>query len=190
MAAPPRLSFSSDRITAEGLTPGGDAIWMIVSISEFNGSPALFHRYEVIPDTDRDGRVELPIKVKRSSVCAVVDFVTGEFTVLMPDGRRPPELAERENGWKGGRPHADFNISELHVLVVRPNGGAWKVRIQQGGPRDGDRRPDNNLRVKLDEMQRIHGTSNPPPVSLPHDLMIAVDPIDLLTFVRAAGQHP
>jgi hypothetical protein len=189
LAAAPRIKFTPTGVVAEGIRPGGDAIWFVHSVTEFSGWPRLSRIARVVTDEDRDGSVSLEGSVTPSSVWAVVDYATGESAIAMPEGAPPVrELRERGNGWAAGRAHLDFAVSDLDVLLVRPGRGAWVVRTQQGGSRDGDGRPDNNLRVRLSDMEKLHGSDKTPPVALPRDLVIAVHPTKLLTFVRSAAE--
>lgn len=189
LAAAPRIAFTAGGATADGIRPGGDAIWFVHEVTEFNGGPRLARIARVVTDEDRDGRVSLEGSVTPSSVWAVVDYATGESAIVMPEGAPPVrELRERGNGWAAGSAHLDFGVSDLDVLLVRPGKGAWVVRCLQGGSRDGDGRPDNNLRVRLSDMERLHGADKTPPVALPRDLVIAVHPTELLTFVRSATE--
>ena len=188
-SAAPTIRFTATGAIAEGLRPGGDAIWFVHSVTAFNGSPRLSKTVRVTTDDDRDGKVALDRSVTPSSVWVVVDFESGEYAIASPAGAPPlSELRDRGNGWATGRSHVDFDISDVDVLVVRAGRGAWVMRSQQGGALDGDRRADGNLRVRLADMTRLHGSDPTPPVALPRDLIIAVDPTELSTFVRSASE--
>lgn len=189
VSAAPAINFTATGATASGIHPGGAAIWFVHSVTAFSGSPRLSRVVRVTNDDDGDGRVSLEASVTRSSVWALVDFSSGDYVVASPEGGPPPrELQERGNGWAPGRAHLDFDLSELDVLLVRPGRGAWVMRAWQGGPLDGDRRADGNLRVSLADMTRLHGSEPTPPVALPRDLLIAVEPTELFIFVRSAQE--
>lgn len=190
-AAAPRLVFTDARATAEGIRPGGDAIFFVHSVTDFSGSARLSRIVRVVADEDRDGDVSIEGAVHPSSVWVVVDYASGEYAIATPAGGPPvKELRHRGNGWAAGRADLDFGVSELDVLLVRPGRGAWTRRFHEGGSRDGDRRADANLRISLSAMKVLHGGDSTPSVALPRDLVIAVHPVELLTFVRAAEGQP
>jgi hypothetical protein len=189
LAAAPRITFTTTGATVDGIHPGGDAIWFVHSVTTFSGSPSLSRTVQVATDADHDGRVSLETAVGRSSVWAVVDFASGEYVIATPEGGPPlGELRERGNGWAAGRTHLDFSVSDLDVLVVRTGRGAWTMRCFHGGSCDGDRTADANLRVNLSDMKILHGGEKTPSVALPRDLVIAIHPTELYTFVRSAAE--
>lgn len=192
VSAAPTLTFTATGAVADGVRPGGEAIWFVRSVADFSGGPLLSSVVQVVRDEDGDGKVSLEAEVVPSSVWVVVDFASGDYVIANPDGSLPVrELRERGNGWAAGREHLDFSVSDLHVLMVRPGRGAWETRLGQGGPLDGDGRPDNNLRVSLSNMRRLHGSETTAPVALPRDLVVAIHPSRLWTFVRSApGGQP
>ena len=189
LAAAPRITFTPTGATAEGIRPRGEAIWFVHTVTEFSGSPRLSRVIRVVRDDDGDGTVSIEAMVGRSSVWAVVDYESGEYAVERPEGAAPlRELLDRSNGWAAGRAHLDFGVSDLDVLVVRPGHGAWTLRCFKGGACDGDGRMDANLRIRLEDMKQLHGSNKTATVVLPRDLVIAVHPRKLLTFVRSAGE--
>lgn len=189
VAAAPRIAFSPSGATAEGIQRGGEAVWFVHAVGDFSGMARMSRIVRVVADEDRDGIVALDAELPASSVWAVVDLATGEYAVARPEGALPlRELTEHGSGWGNGSGHLDFNVSEVDVLLVRPGSGVWELQCQQGGARDGDGLANNNLRVRLSDMKKLHGSGPTPPVALPRDLVIAVHPRRLLTFVRAAQE--
>lgn len=181
------ISLAGNGAVAEGITPGGHVVWFVLSLDEFSGWQRLTRRVAVTLDEDHDGRVELGQKAGASSVWLAVDFLTGRYALARPDGTQPRPLPSRGEHWAAGRTHLDFMASELEVILVRPAKGAWVMRCEQGGPRDGDRRADGTLRVSLADMDLLHGEGDAAPVALPRDLIVAIDPATLLTFAGAAA---
>lgn len=76
-AAPPTLSFNADGATVNGISPRGETIWFVRSVTDFSGSPYLSRRLKLLNDDDGDGRVTMQLEVKPASVWVVVDFSTG-----------------------------------------------------------------------------------------------------------------
>lgn len=185
--SPVSISLAGNGAVVEGITPGGHVVWLVLSLGEFSGWQRLTRRVAVTLDEDRDGRVELGQKAGASSVWLAVDFLTGRYALARPDGTQPRPLQSRGDHWAAGRTHLDFMTSELEVILVRPGKGAWVMRCEQGGPRDGDRRANGTLRVSLADMDLLHGEGDAVPVALPRDLIVAVDPATLFTFAAAAA---
>lgn len=188
-AGGPVITLTDSGAIATGIRPGGDAIWYFRSVTEFSGWPRLSRVLKVTRDDDRDGIVSIQAAIPPASVVFVIDFATGQFSMVTPDGTPVRELNAVGNGWGGGVGHLDFGVSDLEILLVRPGRGAYTMRSEQGGANDADNRSDANLRIRLSDMIVIHGSENPPPVAVPHDLLIAIEPTQLLTFVRAAREN-
>lgn len=185
----PVITFTATGATAAGLRPGAEAIWFVRSVTELNGWPSLSRALHVTPDTDGDGTVAVEEKVPGASVWVVVDFATGAYAVASPSEEVwVRELRERGNGWRAGGAHVDFRVSDVDVLLVRPGRGAWTMRSGQGGPFDGDGLHDGNLRVRLSDLKKVHGDDPTPPVAIPGDLLIAIEPSELLLYVRSAQE--
>lgn len=187
--AAPHITFRNDGATATGIKSGGDAVWFVRSVTEFSGMARLSGGVTVTPDSDSNGIVELTAPVVPASVWIVVDYATGEYAVARPDGTPVVPVLNNGRGWGRGRVDLDFPLTDVDVLLVRPGAGVWTLRAMQGGPLDQDHRGDGNLRIALADMQKIVGSQPTAHAALPGDLLIAIEPTSLWTFVRAAAEN-
>ena len=174
-----QISFTESAMRASGVSQGGDAIVFACTIGRYSGFQKLGRHAEVIHDADRDGAIELTIaKPTISSLWVVVDFTTGAYAVAAPPGLEVRSMNVPEHGWKKGREHFDLRRDYLEVLVVRPGEGAWTLSASEGGANDDDGNLNSVLRARLASMQRLHGadTAPRPPVIVPKDLLVVIDP--------------
>ena len=182
------ITFSDRTIHASGISRGGDAIIFASIIGRHSGLQKLGRYREVVGDSDGDGEVTLTVPdLPVVSLWAVVDFTTGAHAVAAPPGFDPHPMELPAHGWRGGLEHFDLRRDYLEVLVVRPGAGAWMLSAAEGGSNDDDRALNAVLRTRLTRMQRLHGDAAPrPPVVVPRDLLLIVDPHTLDFFVGEA----
>jgi hypothetical protein len=186
---PIQISFSAQTIKASGITEGGDAILFACTIGRYSGMQKIGRHAEVISDADGDGEVTFTVAgLPLGAVWAVVDFTTGRHAVAAPPGLdlRPMEVPA--HGWRAGPGHFDLRRDYLEVLVVRPGAGAWTLSVAEGGSNDDDGALNTVVRTRLERMRRLHGPDAVPrpPIVVPRDLLLIVDPHELDFFVWEA----
>lgn len=184
-----RIAFSGETFHASGITPGGEAIVFVCTVGRSGGMRRLGRRAEVVSDVDRDGEIALAVgNASLASLWTVVDFTTGRSAVATPSGFEPEAIELHDQGWRGGGDHFELRRRHVEVLVVRPGEGAWMASPVEGGPNDGDGALNAILRTKLTSMRRMHGSDEAPrpPVVIPKDVLVVVDPRSFAFFVSEA----
>lgn len=184
-----RISFSAETVRVEGVTSGGDVVIFAATLSQSGGMQTIGRRAEVIADSDGDGAVALTVSaIPTASVWAAVDFTTGRHSIAAPQGFPLRRMDIPEHGWRRGLEHFELRRGYLEVLVVRPGAGAWTLRAAEGGSNDDDGALNATLRTRLSKMHRLHGpdTTPRPPVIVPKDFLLVIDPHELDFFTSEA----
>jgi hypothetical protein len=187
--APVQISFGELAVQASGITRGGDAIVFAATIGRYSGMQKLGRHAKVVADDDSDGAITLTVdELPVPSVWAVVDLQSGRYAVAAPAGFALRTMDLPSHGWRGGLQRVDFRRDYLEVLVVRPGAGAWTLRVSEGGANDDDGALNAVLRTRLARMQRLYGedAAPRPPVVIPKDLLLIIDPHELDYFVVEA----
>ena len=179
-AAPFRVTLESDAVVVSGLTANGKAALLGVTreIGE-DDYPTVKRHLEVLADEDGDGTIRYPVAPADRSVWAVVDLTSGDH-----DSISPQKFGERRVNWRGrglerrsdGRDAVEDRRTLLELLVVRPQKGAWALRVRDGQETDGDGRIDGRLEGVLDEMKPLGDAPAPPSVFEKDDVVLALDP--------------
>lgn len=186
-ATPLGVTLSSDTVTVTGVARDHDIIVFGIGIGQHSFSPLLRREVQVGRDDDRDGVVAFVVgNVPRDSVWAVVDARTGACVVATPNELLPAVLAVDREAWRAERQQMVIPTKHVEMLLVRPNFGAWTRRAADGGSRDTDGVQDRRITLRLESMTRLLGEGDGPSHALPRDLLIAIDPHTLRTFVGEA----
>ncbi len=150
-AAPFRVTLEEDAVVISGATPKSQAVLLGVTreIGE-DDYPTAKRHLEVLTDEDGDGAIRYPLEggIPGRSVFAAVDLTSGDH-----DAAAPQALGARRVNWRGrgprrrndGRDAVEDQRKLLELLVVRPQVGAWTLRVRDGGESDGDGRIDGRL---------------------------------------------
>ncbi|HET9225496.1 MAG TPA: hypothetical protein VFR31_02430 [Thermoanaerobaculia bacterium] len=181
-AAPFRVTLESDAVVVSGVTAKGKAALLGVTreIGE-DDYPTVKRHLEVLADEDGDGTIRYPMAsgVPARSVWAVVDLASGDH-----DSISPQKFGERRVNWRGrglerrsdSRDAVEDRRTILELLVVRPQTGAWALRVRDGQETDGDGRIDGRLEGVLGEMKPLGDAPAPPSVFEKDDVVLALDP--------------
>ncbi len=190
-AAPFRVTVEAGAVKASGVMPGGRVVLLGVTreIGE-DDFPTVRRHLEVLVDEDGDGTVRFSLKggVPVRSVWAAADLASGDF-----DAAAPESFGLRRANWRGrglerrqdGKDTVEDRRSLIELLVVRPQTGAWALRVGDGGESDGDGVIDGRLQGVLDQMKPLAGSPEPPAKFEKGDLVVALDPSVLeITLVK------
>ncbi len=181
-AAPFRVTLEPDAVVVSGVTAKGKAALLGVTreIGE-DDYPTVRRHLEVLADDDGNGTIRYPIEtgVPLRSVWAVVDLTSGDHDVAAPQ-----KFGVRRVNWRGrglekrsdGRDAVEDRRTLLELLVVRPQVGAWALRVRDGAESDGDGIIDGRLSGVLDSMQPLSDSPQPPSVLQKDDVVLALDP--------------
>jgi hypothetical protein len=194
-AAPFRVTLESDAVVASGVTPKGKIVLLGVTrrIAE-DDVPEVRRHLAVLVDDDGDGTVRYPVEqgVPQRSLWAAADLASGDFDTAAPTG-----FGLRRVNWRGrglerrrdGRDAVEDRRSLLELLVVRPQTGAWALRVGDGDGSDGDGVIDGRLQAVVDQMQPLEGSPQPPSQLQGDDLVVALDPAAMeITLVKVPKQ--
>ena len=181
-AAPFRAALESDGVVVSGVAAKGRIALLGVTreIGE-DDFPMVKRHLEVLADEDGDGVIRYPVEpgVPVRSVWAVVDLASGSFDTVAPQA-----FGVRRVNWRGrgpqrrqdGRDAVEDQRTLVELLVVRPEVGAWAMRVSDGNPSDGDERIDGRLEGILDRMEPLAASPQAPSVFQRDDVVLALDP--------------
>jgi hypothetical protein len=78
--------------------------------------------------------------------------------------------------------------SEVELLYVRPQGGAWFISATDGGIGDGDAVQDTVITISLESLVQTQGNPQPPSTTAAGDTILMIDPRSNRTTVVRVGQ--
>lgn len=195
-AAPFRVTLESNAVVASGVTASGKVVLLGVTreIGE-DDYPTLRRHLEVLTDEDGDGVVRYNVDegVLSRSLWAVTDLTSGDFDHISPEA-----TGLRRVNWRGrglerradGKDSVEDQRRVLELVVVRPQVGAWSLRVHDGAESDGDGAVDGRLAGILESMEPLGESPAPPAVFQRDDVVLGLDPFGLeLTLIKVpAGQ--
>lgn len=178
-------------MVVSGVTPNGKAVLLGVTreVGE-DDHPTVRRRLEVLADADGDGAIRYAVEggVPASSLWAVADLASGDFDTIAPAALGPRRVSWRGRGIgrrSDGRDAVEDQRRLLELLVVRPQVGAWTLRVSDGDESDSDGVIDGRLEGLLDGMRPLGDGPAPPSVFQKDDLVMALDPMALeITLVK------
>jgi hypothetical protein len=192
----PAIAFSPQRVTASGLTPGGQVVWFGVA-REISQRVATIVRRTEIAEADKDGAavLELEKAVPFQSIWVAVDLATGLVTVAGPEGfplRQPALPVDAVGRGGGGQPDWVEDVrGYVEVLVVRPGEGAWAATVGDGGENDDDGAYDGRLRASLAGMRGVGEKPAEPPQRFNlRDVVVVIDPNRMEVSVHKVAEAP
>lgn len=190
-AASFKVTLEADAVLISGATPKGQIVLLGVArkIGE-DDFPVVRRHLEVLADDDGDGAIRYPVEegVPLRSLWAVADLTSGDH-----DAAAPERFGLRRVNWRGrglqrrpdGKDAIEDRRPRLELLVVRPQVGAWTLRVNDGDASDGDGIIDGRLEGVLDRMTPLAASPQAPSVFQRDDLVLALDPAALeITLVK------
>jgi hypothetical protein len=179
--APLTLRFSDNAVTAEGITPGGNAVVFATSVEKLQSQPDLYgprHWTKLVSDDDRDGAVRIDVPAGATiGIWAVVDICSGRYAVSPTPGYEPQrfefpsdEVVKHDNA--GQLRKLQWPVSEMDVLLVRPGDGAWELYASKDSGRDESRNTPGALRIDVGSMTAVGGDAAAPNRFRPGDVVV------------------
>lgn len=169
------VEFTADQISVRGVSPGGTIAWNAVLVEPYNNAVLRAPSRGIAADEDRDGVVRFrpERKVPQSSVWAIVDLMTGEYSIVSP----LPELIVEFSLDSSVRAGATPALSRgwITALIARPGVGAWVAEIREGGARDADGALDARLTVNPESFQPLLPGTGLPQGLRNDDVIIILD---------------
>lgn len=190
-AASFKVTLEADAVLISGATPKGQIVLLGVTreIGE-DDFPVVRRHLEVLADDDGDGAIRYAVDegVPLRSLWAVADLTSGDH-----DAAAPERFGLRRVNWRGrglqrrpdGKDAIEDRRPRLELLVVRPQVGAWALRVNDGDADDADGIIDGRLEGVLDRMTPLAASPQAPSVFQRDDLVLALDPAALeITLVK------
>ncbi len=178
----PTITLGKKGLIAQGITPGGRAIWWSVAHEHPDSFVTIVHRLEEQTDTDLDGMVvfEREEPIPEISLWIAVDVATGAYATYAPEdfGVTELDLPAEAVVEAGGRSPAD-EFREVarplvEVLLVRPGTGAWIQRAGDGGDTDQDE-IEGEILFPIGGMTPAGTSPNAPSRYVAGDLLLSID---------------
>ncbi len=188
----PTITAVPKGLLAQGITPGGRAIWWSVAHERPDSFVTIVYRLEEQTDTDLDGKVGFAFDgpLPEASLWVAVDVATGRYATYAPEDfgvtedALPPEAAIEGSGRTPSDAFREVARPLVNVLLVRAGQGAWTLRAGDGGATDQDG-VDGELSFTIDSMTPVGTSPAAPSRYVPGDrlLSIDVDQLELSTLV-------
>jgi len=192
--AEPQISIEESQVVAEGITPGGLAVWFGFAREQHEWVVSLVRR-EGMTQADASGVATFSVAegVPMVSLWAVVDLATGQRSVAAPEDMPLQQVDFPADGLGEGGPHGVLNLLQLRrdfleVLVVRPGVGAWGISSGDGGESDADAQPDGRVQVLLGLTHPIGDSAGAPSSFQRGDVIVVFDPNTLEYYSLQVGR--
>jgi hypothetical protein len=184
-AKPPgvTVNFSGRTITASGLTAGGQAIFFAEAQEPGEYTMMTYSHYERFADVDASGsaHVDISTDVVPTSIWAVVDITSGEYTVTAPPGgatkSRPIHGGLLRKGAGGEITGLDFPFAMASILVVRPGVGAFDASAAEQGAADEKGHGRGKIITPIPELKPVRDANLKPITTLQGgDVVVIIEP--------------
>ncbi len=194
-ATPPQVAITAGggRVTATGVTPGGEVVLVVVSRERHLYVQAMSRRDYDLTDTDNDGTVSVDNAVTEDAVWCAVDVRSGSYATTAAPGRFPLKSMPLPHGGvtraSNGQPRLiDAGRGFLEALLVKPHVGAWVMSAGDGSRVDADGQVDGRVSIDPSQMQPLGQSPPAPHVVTPGDTLILIDPYAMEIFASEVRQ--
>jgi hypothetical protein len=178
----PEIAFQSKSVIIDGITAKGQvALFSVAREVADDDVATIVRKSEMKTDEDGDGKVQLDLdgNVPFRSIWVAVDVTTGRCAVAAPEGYPLRQVAWRGRGLGRDNARAD-RVEDLRpyadVILVRPEKGAWRATVGDGGALDDDGAADGKVAAALDHLKPVTGTAEPPQRFEARDVVFLIDP--------------
>ncbi len=193
-SAQPRLEFAETTVSAVGLTPGGQVLWL-GAMREIKGWVPTLQRVRTLAVADGSGRAtfDLAGNVPVKTILAAIDLATGSFAVATPPAYPNVVGVPFPSGGlsfdeAGAATTLRFDGESLDLVVVRPGVGVWSGRATDGGPSDLDRQRDQSVEISLIALAALGDTTAPLAGARQGDIVLGIDWSRMHVFAGALPQ--
>lgn len=194
-AAELQLRFEADRIVAEGLSPGANAVWLGVEHGSRRWQHTVHRIDRLLPDMNQDGKVELmlPDGVPQHSVWAVVDASTGCVAFATPSGTGPPPAEIAPSTLVPDTATATGVLltqrRSVEALLVEPGLGIWGLTAGDGGSNDSDGVVNGELVLSFGQMRQLFESGQAPQQVSGSASLVVIDVLTLAPAVLTPTQQ-
>jgi hypothetical protein len=160
VAAGPALTFSSQTVQVQGMTPGATVVWFGMGLDIVEYSEMRSERQETaVADAQGGATLIFQAAVPPQSVWVAVDLTTGAFALGSPPAFTAGSFNVAAGSIVNGTGSASDQLTDpagcVHVLLVRPGQGAWAATIGRGGVNDQSSPMDASLRFSIESLGPI-----------------------------------
>lgn len=192
-AAKPVLAISVAGISVDvsGATSRGNVLIFGSAVTQETLATNHIHASGILA-ADADGKVHmaLPSDVGTACVFFVVDMKSGETAIATPTNSPARELPTPKNFLKQGSNKKSDGLvlpfEVVDVVLIRPDQGAWKAEVADGGQNDEDKQANGSSITTFERLKETEKNKKPPKELQKNDILIVIDPLTLgYMLVRA-----
>ena len=176
-----KIDLGGARITATGITPGGDAVCLGVAREPGETMPLLLRLERATSDDDRDGEVvfELGREIPPISLWAVVDVATGRAEI-QPGTETAARPADGPSELPTSRRDGSIALADrrgyLELLIARPGVDVWTLSVGAGRQGDQDPAPDGLVIPAVARSHSLVAKTGQSGGLRGGDVVVAIDP--------------
>jgi len=183
------VAIEGPSVTAQGLTPGGGAVFFSVGHEPHNAYYSIRRTATFVPDDERKGVVAYTsaADIPRKSIWFVIDVRTGRYAVATPSEFPIRTATERRSrATKDAAGEWSRLVHErpwLELLVIRPGGDVWELTAMQGGVADPDNAGGPDFAMPVGLFHALTPATRPLQQLTPGDVVVAIDPKEIEYFL-------
>lgn len=186
----PVFSWDSDPPRVEGMSPGGEGVFLGVARVPLGDSQRVRRIGEEVRANAGETEVAVPWPdsvVPPRSVWAVVDAATGAFALSSPSAELVPHPPLEI--LRAGESRLSLGGRWVEVLVVRPGGGSWWGSLTDGSSADRDGAVNGSVGL---EPSGVSPVGDAPALAswMAGDVLIAIDLDTLAVSTFEVGGEP
>jgi hypothetical protein len=190
------ISISGRTVSVSGASSGSE----VLVFGAYQDTVGYISTYgtcqQFVADDDRDGAVTATFtkefsEVPHRSVWVAIDARNGDYVVAVPTGYKlqlhdlPANAIAKS---KTGDDALSLSMGSAAILVLRPGGGVWRGSIDHGSAHDEHDLDDKKLLVSVSQLMALRGRDRGPQTLLPSDIIVAINPFTLETFMKQVGK--
>jgi hypothetical protein len=172
---PPKVSFDADGVTIGEVEPGDRVAWISVELENPVGMSKFTVRKGL--DAGNAGRA-VAVKSKNANRALAVWLIAqidGDGIGWVSPPQYQPSAHRVAITAAAGAPSIGVRAAAIELMYVRPGGGAWTFRADDGSALDGDRVQNGTVVVALQSLEAFRGNAAPPASVQGGDAILVVD---------------
>jgi len=151
------VTFESSGLVVSGITPGGSVVVKGVARVPMGYYVRISRYYDLLTDSDQDGKVTVPGDIPQKSVWAAIDPTTAQFVVAWPEGSPASVVSMQASPMTGDSAGnltgVTFESGLADVLVTRNGGLIWEALVADGGGDDADGQSDGSVDIPMNALE-------------------------------------
>jgi hypothetical protein len=186
------VKIDGAHVTVTGATAGGRVAFFGVGrfVKQYRVTVRRFDK--VVADDDRDGSVVLEIgeKLPWKTIFAAVDFTTGRYALVTPDGFPLMAIPFRKEIMVANKGQLDHLLIEhrfCYMALVRPGVGFWGQILGDGNKYDEDGQGDGKVTANVARSVSVDGDVAAPAKFEKGDVLVLIDPMRMQSYAVEVG---